>query len=211
MNVQIRVFERSDAEEAAFLYRQGIPNALLSRLKGQFLQKYLIGLSQEQVSRIMVATNHLNHVIGIIGGTVQRRGCLLRIVKQKAWELLPDLMMNASPSIAKEILKYLRSMRTINGKSTTDTVLETERTTTELNFITISADYRNMGLGKMLITEFEIWLSKTRGIEKYIIRTECINTGASRLYASIGARLIRKIKHRDMLICEYEKKIGLAD
>jgi len=198
---------RTGFVRAARLHMENIHHGLLPVFGDKFLSRLYCELDRSPGAGVWGAIRDDN-VVGFIAGSVDVKKSYLRVLCRKWMPLLFSAGRSVlSFSVLCRIVAVLRHPFHVNQQ---DIEIERKRPKTKSEILAIAVDenYRHMGIAKRLVSVFEQNLMKWGCNGFYTVSTNMAEKDSNAFYRNAGFEILHSIKHNDLTLQVYQKKIS---
>jgi GNAT superfamily N-acetyltransferase len=195
-------------QEVARLHTAEIQHGILPLLGNEFLTTLYYEMCREPRNGIWVATEK-EKILGFLAGCADVRLSCRRLALQSGlplgWKLLhsmPDL----------KILKKFFSLFAYPFRKRGEQLSLPERHSSsedraELLAMAVHHEAHRQGIGRALVATFEESLLIWGGTDGYWVATDAAQMGSNNFYLSLGFEPSRRIKHHDLILQHYYKRL----
>jgi len=193
--------------QVAELHRASLPGGFISILGPQFLGVMYEGISRAPGSCLILARGPGGVIDGFLAGTASSaamfRWILPRYGLRLVWYLISHL---ACPATLRRVAETFLYMVRGGGRRTTVPIRSQTGSPGELLSIAVALPCRGLGLGRLMVAEFEAFL-RTGYCTCYRVVTHQHDARANSFYISAGFSLVRHFLHHGLQMNEYEKSL----
>jgi len=193
-------------ERAAQLHIENIQHGLLPLFGEKFLSRLYCELDRSPGAGVWGAIRN-GEVVGFLAGSVHVTKSYFWLLCRKLWPLLFSTGRSALRFSVfcrmVAVLKY--PFRGI--PEDVDTQGKKPQTKAEILAIAVDVNERHLGIGRMLVSIFEENLMKWGCNGFYRVSTNLAEKESNAFYRNAGFEEIQSIKHNDLILQMYQKKI----
>lgn len=193
-------------KQISALHISEIHHGVLPLLGLNMLARIYRQLARDNCAGVWVSLDG-DRVSGFITGTINTKSSFIRILISPAiWLYALASGFYLSPKILKKIPSVLFYPFLKNDPNPDSS----ESSSAELLSIAIAKRNRGQGLGKLLVSEMDRWLS-AQNIKKYLVTTNQDETGSNSFYNAIGFTRYKTMKHHDLGLQIYKKHLTVKE
>jgi GNAT superfamily N-acetyltransferase len=195
--------------DVAKLHCQGIRRGFISSLGLPFVRTMYRGIGRAPGACVLTRGGLNGPVEGFVAGTVNTRRMFRWILPRYGARLALRLLFRLfSPIVLKNALETVIYIgrRSDRDDDSGEPEAATE-STAELLAIAVSAEYRNKGVGRGLITDFECFL-RAHSCDRYKVVTDAGDAASNGFYEASGFSLSRSFLHHGQRMNEYVKVVA---
>ena len=193
--------ENRDYSAVANLHINEISRGFLSTLGNVFLLRLYETINKEDGACVLVARENKD-ILGFIAGVIDTKGLFKKIVMKKWMYLLPPLVWYIFRfAVLKKMVETV--MYGFKKKDSSESI---GTCTAELLAIAVGKDFQGKGIGRMLLSELEVFFT-SKDISKYKVVTFSLDNQSNKFYTSCDFKQVKSFLHHGNVMNEYIKVI----
>jgi GNAT superfamily N-acetyltransferase len=190
------------------IYRSEIPWAIFSIMGDRFTAQFIQWMSEQERTRVWVAKDAQDQIVGISCGTLDKPTIYRKIVREHVPTLIANVLLNIyRPAV------MLWMLRAAWGRVRPPVELERSapRPAAEWLFLTVLPAARGTGLAERFRQRMEADYREWGLKGPYVLLPLASNERAQAFHRKHGARLAARVRTRGHLIHEYHKELPPDD